>query len=176
MELRKSKESINNDGKTLRGYAILFDTESRTIYEHGRTFKEVIKRGAFDINPTEDHDVKLYFNHDTSMPLARQKGGSLRLFEDAKGIRFEADLPDTTLANDIRELMVAGVLTGEMSFGFRANKDKWEGTNKRTVEEGKLYEISVVVDAAYPETHSQLRSIMSEINNKRIKLLRRRIK
>lgn len=176
MEIRKSNENIHNSGKTLSGYAILYNTESRTLHEMGRTFKETIKRGAFDINPTEDHDVKLYFNHDTSMPLARQRNGSLRLFEDAKGIRFEADLPDTTLANDIRELMNKGTLSGEMSFGFSVRKDRWEGTNKREVQEGKLYEISVVTDAAYPQTSSKLRSIMSEINNKRINLIRRRIK
>lgn len=176
MEIRKSNENIHNSGKTLSGYAILYNTESRTLHEMGRTFKETIKRGAFDINASEDHDVKLYFNHDTSMPLARQRNGSLRLFEDAKGIRFEADLPDTTLANDIRELMNKGTLSGEMSFGFSVRKDRWEGTNKREVEEGKLYEISVVTDAAYPQTSSKLRSIMSEINNKRINLIRRRIK
>lgn len=176
MEVRKSNENINNNGKTLSGYAILFDTESRTLHEMGRTFKETIKRGAFDINPTQDHDVKLYFNHDTSMPLARQRNGSLRLFEDAKGIRFEADLPDTTLANDIRELMDKGTLSGEMSFGFSVREDRWEGTNKRTVEKGILYEVSIVTDAAYPKTSSKLRSIMTEINNKRIKLFRRRFK
>lgn len=176
MEIRKTSENINSDNKTLSGYAILYGVESRTISERGRTFREIIKRGAFDINPTADHDVKLYFNHDTSMPLARQKNGSLRLFEDQKGIRFEADLPDTTLGNDIRELINKGILTGEMSFGFSVRKDKWESHDKRTVEEGKLYEISVVTDAAYPQTHSQLRSIMTEINNKRMKLFRRRIK
>lgn len=171
MEIRKASESINNNGKTLSGYAILFNSESRTIYEHGRSFKETIKRGAFDINPTKDHDVKLYFNHDTQMPLARQRNGSLRLFEDEKGIRFEADLPDTTLANDIRELMNKGTLSGEMSFGFSVRKDRWEGTDKRQIEEGKLYEISVVTDASYPQTSSQLRS---DIVDARIRLLRRK--
>jgi len=172
METRKSDESIHNNGKTLSGYAILFDTESRTLHEHGRTFRETIKRGAFDINPTEEHDVKLYFNHDTSMPLARQRNGSLRLFEDSKGIRFEADLPDTTLANDIRELMNKGTLSGEMSFGFSVRKDKWEGTNKRTVEEGILYEVSVVTDAAYKNTHSKLRCM--DAVDARIRLLKRK--
>jgi HK97 family phage prohead protease len=176
MELRQSSNKVKQEGRTLSGYAILFNTESRTIHEMGRTFREQIQRGAFDIRQTEDHDVKLYFNHDTSMPLARQRNGSLRLFEDEKGIRFEADLPDTTLSNDIRELMNTGTLSGEMSFGFSVRKDKWEGKDKRTVEEGKLYEISVVTDAAYPKTHSQLRSVMAEINNKRIQLLRRRTK
>jgi HK97 family phage prohead protease len=175
MEIRKFNNNIDTNGKTLSGYAILFDVESRTIYENGRKFTEVIKRGAFDLATDKDHDIKLYFNHDTSMPLARQRNGSLRLSEDSKGIRFEADLPDTTLANDIRELMSKGVLSGEMSFGFSTSKDSWNG-DKRSVEKGKIYEISVVTDAAYPATHSQLRSTMTEINNKRINTFRRRTK
>lgn len=175
MEIRKLSNEINNDGNTLSGYAILFGVESRQLFEYGKKFVETIERGAFDLEETPDHDIKLYFNHDTSMPLARQKGGSLRLYEDSKGIRFEAKLPDTNLANDVKELMKRGILTGEMSFGFTVSKDRWEGS-KRTVEKGKIYEISVVTDAAYPATHSQLRSIMSEINNKRINLLRRRTK
>ena len=175
MEIRKSSENLASNGTTLSGYAVLFGVESRTINEHGRRFKEVIQRGAFDLRSL-DPDVKLYFNHDTSMPLARQVNGSLRLFEDEKGIRFEADLPDTTLAKDIRELMRTGVLTGEMSFGFTTSKDKWDakGTH-RTVQEGRIYEISLVVDAAYPATHSHLRSVMSEINRLRIKMVRGRI-
>lgn len=176
MEIRKSQSNIEGRGNTLSGYAVLFGVESRTIFEHGRQFKETIKRGAFDVSTGQDPDIKLFFNHDTSMPLARQNNGSLRLFEDEKGIRFEADLPDTTLANDIRELLNKGVLTGEMSFGFTTAKDSWEGRDRRVVEKGRLYEVSVVTDAAYPATHSQLRSTMSEITNKRIKLLRRRIK
>lgn len=177
MELRKSSEIINSDGNTLSGYAVLFGVESRTIFEHGRRFKETIQRGAFDVRSNQDPDIKLFFNHDTSMPLARQNNGSLRLFEDEKGIRFEADLPDTTLARDIKELMKRGVLSGEMSFGFTASKDKWDASGaKRTIEQGRIYEISVVTDAAYPATHSQLRSVMSEINQKRRELLRRRTK
>lgn len=175
MEVRKSDNKIEGDGKTLSGYAILWNTESRELREMGRTFTETIKRGAFDIRMTEEHDVKLFFNHDTSMPLARQKNNSLRLYEDDKGVRFEADLPDTNLANDVKELLNRGVLTGEMSFGFSVRKDKWE-KNKREVQEGTLYEISVVTDAAYPETHSQLRGIVQEITQKRINNIRRRIK
>lgn len=174
MEKRTIRAETTENGK-LSGYAILFDSPSVRLYEQGRVFTETISRGAFDINDDED-DVKLYFQHNTEMPLARTKNGSLKLFEDEKGIRFEADLPNTTLANDIKELYRTGVLTGEMSFGFSVLREKWEDNNKkRTVEKGKLYEISIVVDAAYPETNSKLRGIQ-EIHTKRINDIRRRIK
>lgn len=178
MEIRQTSNSVTGDGNKLSGYAVLYGVESRTLNEYGRTFKETIKRGAFDLeNQNTGTDVKLFYNHDSSMPLARTEGGSLRLFNDENGIRFEADLPDTTLANDIKELMKRGILTGEMSFGFSATSDSWDKNKSfRTVEKANLYEISVVVDAAYPQTHSLLRSIDQEINNKRINLIRRKIK
>lgn len=161
------------EGNTLEGYAILFDNESNTIYEFGRAFREKINRGAIrNINS----DIKLFFNHDKSMPLARTQNGSLVLTEDEKGLHFRAELPNTTLGNDIKELIRTGVLTGEMSFGFITKRDKWNAKkDERTVEEMELIEISVVVDAAYPQTHSQLRNAaLREITNKRIKNIRRR--
>jgi HK97 family phage prohead protease len=173
MEIRKVQET-KREGNTLSGYAVLYNTDSVEIREMGKTFVEQIARGAFDESLNED--IKLYFQHDTKMPLARTQNGSLRVKSDAKGLYFEADLPDTTLANDIKELMNRGILTGEMSFGFSADKINWRGSNFRTVEKGRLYEISVVVDAAYPETYSKLRGIAQEINQKRINLLRRKTK
>jgi HK97 family phage prohead protease len=173
MEIRKTKGEIREN--KLSGYAVLFNTPSVLIREHGKEFVETIERGAFDISDKED-DIKLYFQHNSEMPLARTRNGSLILREDEKGIYFEAELPNTSLANDVKELYRTGVLSGEMSFGFSVTRDKWsKDYKKRTVEKGKLYEISIVVDAAYPDTSSQLRDIQ-EINNKRISNIRRRLK
>lgn len=176
MEYRKVSET-STSGNTLTGYAVLWDAKSRTIHEQGRVFTEQIARGAFDktIN-SDDEDVKLYYNHDQSMPLARTNNKSLRLISDDKGLRFEADLPNTTLANDIKELMNKRTLTGEMSFGFYSTRDTWTPDKKeRTVNEGKLIEISIVVDAAYPSTFSQIRQANQEIIQKRINLIKRRM-
>ena len=175
LEMRKTINT-STSGNTLSGYAVLWDAESRTIHEQGRVFTETFARDAFDLTNSQD-DVKLYYNHDTNMPLARTNNGSLRLFQDDKGLRFEADLPDTTLANDVKELLNRGTLTGEMSFGFKTIRDTWSpDKKKRQVNKANLAEISVVVDAAYPSTYSQLRNAQTEITNKRINLLRRRFK
>lgn len=177
MEIRAIQSETTASGNTLTGYAVLWDAESRTIHENGRVFTEQIARGAFDSTLNAEDDVKLYYNHDSSMPLARTNNGSLRLETDNKGLRFTAELPDTTLANDVKELLRKGTLTGEMSFGFYSIRDTWSPDKKsRKVNEAKLVEISVVVDAAYPTTHSQLRNAKTELTNKRINLLRRRIK
>ena len=71
-----------------------------------------------------------------------------------------ATLPDTTLGNDVRELMTRGDLTGAMSFGFYVTRDSWnKDRTERTVQEANLVEISLVQDAAYPQTTSSLRSV-----------------
>lgn len=163
-------------GNTLSGFAVLYDVESRTLAERGRVFKEVIKRGAFDIQGQTD-DIKLFYQHDTSMPLARTKGGTLKIYDEATGLRFEADLPDTQLGRDVKELLTRGVLTGEMSFGFQVIKDSWNaGNTMRQVEKARISEISIVVDAAYKETSSSLRSINSDITKMRIESYRRKTK
>lgn len=177
--MKLETRTINSNyesGNTLTGYAILWDAESRTIHEQGRVFTERIARGAFDASiDNKTDDIKLYYNHDSSMPLARTRNGSLRLVSDEKGLRFEADLPETTLGNDVRELLRTGTLSGEMSFGFYVRDEVWTKDKKdRTITKGDLVEISVVVDAAYPQTYSQLRSVLTEINSKRINSIRRR--
>ena len=177
--MKLETRTINSNyesGNTLTGYAILWDAESRTIHEQGRVFTERIARGAFDASiDNKTDDIKLYYNHDSSMPLARTRNGSLRLVSDEKGLRFEADLPETTLGNDVRELLRTGTLSGEMSFGFYVRDEVWSKDKKdRTITKGDLVEISVVVDAAYPQTYSQLRSVLTEINSKRINSIRRR--
>lgn len=177
--MKLETRTINSNyesGNTLTGYAILWDAESRTIHEQGRVFTERIARGAFDASiDNKTDDIKLYYNHDSSMPLARTRNGSLRLESDEKGLRFEADLPETTLGNDVRELLRTGTLSGEMSFGFYVRDEVWTKDKKdRTITKGDLVEISVVVDAAYPQTYSQLRSVLTEINSKRINSIRRR--
>ena len=175
LETRTINSNYESDN-ILTGYAILWNAESRTIHEQGRVFTERIAKGAFDASiDNKTDDIKLYYNHDSSMPLARTRNGSLRLASDEKGLRFEADLPETTLGNDVRELLRTGTLSGEMSFGFYVRDEVWTKDKKdRTITKGDLVEISVVVDAAYPQTYSQLRSVLTEINNKRINSIRRR--
>lgn len=173
METRQAPDKFKSDGNTLSGYAIVYNVDSVRLTERGRTFVEQIARGAFDESIAKD-DIKLYFNHDSKMPLARTENGSLRLKSDQKGVYFEADLPNTTLGNDVKELLNRGTLTGEMSFGFVPTDETWTSKETKTVERGRLYEVSIVVDAAYEQTSSKLRGITQEINQKRINLLRRK--
>lgn len=175
MELRNIVYRNSPEGSTLEGYAIMWGVRSSPISEFGRRFTETISKGAF--RNLDKRDIKLYYNHDKSMPLARTQNGTLTLNEDEKGLKFRAELPNTTLGNDVKELLRVGTLTGEMSFGFIATREKWsEKKDQRDVLEAELYEISIVQDAAYPQSASQLRNqVLIEITNKRINDIRRRL-
>jgi HK97 family phage prohead protease len=158
---RRSIESAEQtlDGRRLSGYAAVYNQDSREIVEHGRSFTERIAPGAFGETLAAGSDVKLYYNHDASMPLARTRSGTLKLRSDRNGLAFDATLPETTLGNDVRALIERGDLSGEMSFGFFVVEDSWNrDRSERLVKRANLVEISIVQDAAYPQTNSSLRS------------------
>ena len=148
------------DGRTLAGYAAVYGQDSREIVEGGRKFVERIAPGAFNETLSSGADVKLYYNHDASMPLARTRSGTLQLKSDRNGLSFSASLPETTLGNDVRALIERGDLSGEMSFGFFVTEDSWnKDRTQRLVKKAQLVEVSIVQDAAYPQTSSSLRSV-----------------
>jgi HK97 family phage prohead protease len=160
LERRGIRAENSLEGRTLAGYAAVYNSDSREIADYGRNFVERIAPGAFGETLASGGDVKLYYNHDSSMPLARTRSGTLKLRSDRQGLAFEASLPETTLGNDVRELLARGDLSGEMSFGFFVEEDSWnKNRTERLVKRAKLVEISVVQDAAYPQTSSSLRSV-----------------
>ena len=125
-------------GRRLAGHAALFNQEARIS-----GFTEIIRQGAFK-DSLAGRDVLALVDHDPSRLLARTKSGTLRLEEDARGLRFELDLPDTQQGRDILTLAERGDIGG-MSFGFTVAKDgeTWNGT-RRELRAVVLHEISVV--------------------------------
>lgn len=148
-----------NGERYLEGYASVFEQRSKPIFENNRLFYEVIGRSAFDeALQREDLNVVLTFNHQRDKVIARTKSGTLQLSTDEIGLRFRARVPNTTLGNDIYELVSRGDLF-ENSFAFivRKGDDEWttdeQGNNIRTINRiTKLYDVSVVVDGAYANT------------------------
>jgi uncharacterized protein len=131
-------------GRTLEGYAAPFNSEAKIGH-----FTETIAPGAFKRSLTEGSDILALFDHDTSKLLGRTKSGSLKLSEDANGLRFSLELPDNSHGNDVVALAQRGDLGG-MSFGFtvRDNGEEWSSNNKRTLRSIALKEISVI--SAWP--------------------------
>lgn len=139
------------------GHAALFGVMSEELWG----FREVIAPGAFKRTLKNKADVRFLINHDPSLVLARTKSKTLTLSEDERGLLSEAELPDTSYANDLVISMKRGDID-QMSFGFQVVKDEWstlpDGSQLRTVREAKLFDVSVVTFPAYKETDAQLRS------------------
>ena len=145
-ERRTVKLEVRAKGRQLAGYVATFNTET-TIGD----FTETIAPGAFRASLAGD--ILALVDHDQSKLLARTKSRTLRLAENAKGLLFSLDVPQTTFGSDILALAERGDVGG-MSFGFNVAKggETWSGS-KRTLTAVDLREISVVSAwPAYPNT------------------------
>jgi len=138
----------------IRGLAAVFNSLSENL----GGFREIIKPGAFSETLASKRDVLLLNGHDSGKPLARKSTGSLRLFEDEIGLRFEADLGKFPDAENMVGLVSGRVLIN-MSFGFfveRAADEFWEegpdGLLRRTLKRISLIEVSPVAMPAYQAT------------------------
>lgn len=145
------------DGMTFRGYAAVFNSDSEPL-----PFIERIMPGAFDKTLKSRNNVKMYLNHDSTLVLGSTRAKTLRLSVDGKGLLADADLPNTSYARDLAELMKRGDVDS-MSFGFSVprNGDRWsEDGMRRELREVRLHEVSVVTGfPAYKATSASLRSI-----------------
>lgn len=125
------------------------DEKSGIVKGYGSVFGnidsdgDIINKGAYTKTISENGNrVKYLYQHDMDKPL----GKMVNLYEDEKGLVFEAEIPKTTLGRDVMELMKAGVIT-ENSVGILPiRKEMVEGN--RHINEVKLYEISAVTLAA----------------------------
>lgn len=158
--------TIEEDNKRyIEGYAALFNQESRLLTEKGKTFNEVLARTAFDeVLNSPSLDVIYNYNHNNEKLVARSSSGSLQLSTDDKGLKFRAEVPNVSYANDLYVLVQRGDLSAN-SFAFNVNDgQKWEkrsdGTFLRTVSNlSGLYDVSTVNHPAYPNTSVAARSI-----------------
>jgi len=155
IELREGENGL----RTISGYAVKWEMKSHTM-GYWRRFKEQFKKGAFAESITQD-DQRALWSHDTSQVLGRTKNGTLRLFEDEVGLRFELDLPNTTLGNDAYETIKRGDVDG-VSFGFMMVKEEWDESDPdnivRSISKAKLFEISPVAFPAYPDSQVSARN------------------
>jgi HK97 family phage prohead protease len=115
-------------GNILEGHAAVFNQWSRNL----GGFREKILPGAFARSIREDNVVALWSHDQHSIPLARNKSGSLELSEDSVGLKTVIHLPDTSFAKDIYTSLKRGDIAS-MSFAFLTKKDAWAaGGSERT--------------------------------------------
>ncbi|MDM5333428.1 HK97 family phage prohead protease [Ureibacillus composti] len=160
-EITTQKIEIREDdqgNRTLIGYAVKWEKKSHVLGYY-RKFREQFKQGAFTESLQID-DQRFLWSHDTSKVLGRTKNNTLRLLEDSVGLRFELDLPKTTLGNDTYESIKRGDVDG-VSFGFNMIAEDIEEPDDdlmlRTITKARLLEVSAVAFPAYPDSEVSAR-------------------
>lgn len=139
----------NKEGRTVAGRAAVFNVEQDLGW-----YTEVIDEHALD--GADMTETILNFNHNDDIVLAGVKNGSLILDVAYGGLDQQADIIDTTQGNDALKLVRAGLIN-KMSFAFTIAEDEWserDGKDYRKILKiDKVYDVSLVVFPAYPQTY-----------------------
>ena len=150
-------EAAQEESRMVTGYAAVFDSDSEDL----GGFIEQIERGAFK-EAIQTSDVRALFNHDNNFILARTASGTLKLYEDERGLKYEFEAPKTTAGNDLLEMIKRGDIS-QSSFGFTVEEDDWsnrDGMAFRKIKKVKrLYDVSPVTFPAYPEASVAVRKL-----------------
>ena len=142
----------NNDGSyTVSGYAVVFNQPSQPL-----PFIEYISRDA--LNDVDFSNTLLLYAHDYNKILSRADSGTLKTEIDGNGLKFTAQIPDTTLGTDTFKNIQAGNVKG-CSFGFTIAQggDRWDtrqdGTTVHYVDKiDTVSELTLTAIPAYEET------------------------
>ncbi|MGE5611154.1 MAG: HK97 family phage prohead protease [Bacillota bacterium] len=161
LEVRLTPAAGDQPNKLI-GYAAVFNSLSADL----GGWKERIIPGAFKTSLSNGQDIRALVDHDFSKLLGRSSNTTLKLAEDATGLRVEIDVPDTSYGHDVLASVKRGDIKG-MSFGFRVLPDG-ERFTKDVAKDGTeilvreltnldLKEVTVTSIPAYSATSVQCR-------------------
>lgn len=144
---------------TLVGYAAVFNRQSQNL----GGFVEQVDPGAFERTlGMSELRVMARYNHDDNLLIGTTEGGTLTLSTDGTGLRYEVDLPDTSVGRDVAALARRGDLRYS-SFAFRTLDDDWTETESgfplRTLRAVQLVDVAPVNNPAYLDTSVAVRSL-----------------
>lgn len=150
VETRVEEKQEGGKKLVLRGYPILFNTETK-IYDwwYGEVRETILPTA---LEGTDLTDVYLITGHNMEPDKVLGRNNvNMRMEVDDTGLFFECELPNTQLARDMYNLIESGLVDG-MSFGFRCSDEVNEATMTRTITHiDELFEISITPFPAYKE-------------------------
>lgn len=181
VEFRATDQEAS-DGRTLEGYAAVFDSVSRIDSWEG-SWDETLARGAFKKTLRKKTPV-LQFDHGRdartgSVPIGKVED----LSEDDTGLFVRARLFDNPVVEPVRQAIEGGAIDG-MSFRFQVAREEWrdaagkklkteqvfdllwagvEGIQRTILEVDPLYELGPVVFPAYDSTSVGVRSMLAQL-------------
>ncbi|MCE5267225.1 MAG: HK97 family phage prohead protease [Planctomycetaceae bacterium] len=122
---------------------------------------EMFRRGAFG-DSLDTATVRSLVNHCKSAPLGGTDEGNLRVWQDASGVWFSLEIPDTPAGREARRQLDAGELCGA-SISFCADGYEWQPSGRpdsskvKLVTRATLSEISLTGRPAYHATKTHFR-------------------
>lgn len=160
------ESAMQSDGRTLEGYAAVFDHVAR-IRDLDGEFDEVIRRGAF-VDSLRERWPVVMFEHGKhpligSMPL----GELTRAEEDSKGLHVEARLSENWLIRPVVDAIRDHGVRG-MSFRMRIPEggDRWSRGNQFCeVNRIQCRELGPVVFPAYDVTSVAVRAALDRLES-----------
>jgi HK97 family phage prohead protease len=150
----------------VEGYgAVFYDPDDPgTEYQLWEDCIERIDPACFNRALAEKHPVRSCINHDPNNILARLDAGTLQLRVDKKGLWYSAEIPDTTVGNDLVKNLENGNYDGS-SFSFDLTGRRLEQAKVgdrfvtyRYLTDCTLHELGPVLFPAYESTTADKRS------------------
>lgn len=157
----------SDDGRTLEGYAAVFDSPTRIRSWEG-DFQETIRAGAFARSLKERTPV-LQYDHGRDARVGSVPIGAIEdVREDAKGLYVRARLYDNPVVEPVRQAIAGKSIKG-MSFRFEVPEggDTWTrsgSTEEREIRDADIHELGPVVFPAYDTTSVTVRSLLAQLD------------
>lgn len=157
--------AAGGDGRTLEGYAAVFNSPTR-IADWGGDFDEEIAPGAF-ARSLEQRTPVLQFEHGRDPRVGAVPIGTVQaVSEDSQGLHVRARLFSNPTVEPVREAIAEGAITG-MSFRFQVptGGDTWQkrasDVDLRRITQADVSELGPVVFPAYDTTSVGVRSLLA---------------
>jgi HK97 family phage prohead protease len=160
------------DSREIRGYGIVFNSDSTPMYvfDEERGVVKVVERITKEsIERADLSDMVATFNHNFDYILGRTSNSTMDVRIEDKGVFYSVKPSKTSYADDLLENLRAGNITGssfyfsmdsEQGYDFKERADGMlEATPKRIT---KVYEMGPVTSPAYPATTSERRSMLHD--------------
>ena len=127
---------------TISGYALNWNALST---DRGGYNVRLLPNSAKFTNP-----CLALFHHNFSAVIGNTANKSLRLSSDEVGVRFEIDLPNTSVGRDVQELVDKGYVRG-MSFAMTDAPDAYSSTEDgKTILNAKSFGVDEITVTAIP--------------------------
>lgn len=150
MEIRTCNAELRAEGNHIIGLAApVWDGSPGSEYRLWDHTYERFAPGAFREHLATNPDIKCRIEHKKT--IARTSAGTLRVWEEARGIAYDACPPDTAVVRDLKADIESKNISGS-SFAFEPIDIEWTTDGKkdiRLIRKAKIYDVAPTEAPAY---------------------------